>query len=109
VAAGVATGALSSDASTSILDELNQALSASAKGSGDKVSSAIGSMEGTIANEVQAGSMTPAEASKLVADVSTLATALGVTATPSSSSTTTSGTSGTTDTAPGGGHGRGNT
>jgi serine/threonine protein kinase len=112
--AGVAAGSLSAGASRTILDELNQALSASSSGDHKKVSSAIGAMEATIAKEVQAGRMPPAEASTLEGDVATLATALGATTsattTPGSGNTGNTGNTGagttTTTTSPpdGGGH-----
>jgi hypothetical protein len=90
--AEVAAGTLSSDASQSILNDLTQALSGASSGNQDQVSSAIDSMEGTIAHEVQAGTMTPADASTLQTDVATLATALGVVASPTTTSTSTSTT-----------------
>jgi hypothetical protein len=89
---GVANGTVSSTARKTILDELNQAVTAAASGDQKQVSSAIGSMEATIAREVQSNNMPPSEASTLQADVATLATALGVTTSP----TTTAPNSGNT-------------
>ena len=93
--AGVAAGTLSSGASKTILDDLNQALSASSSGDQSQVSTAIASMQRTIANQVQSGTMPPAEASTLEADVATLATALGATTSPTTT-TTQAGSTGST-------------
>jgi serine/threonine protein kinase len=115
--AGVAANTLSSDASKTILDDLNQALSASSSGDQSQVSKAISSMQRTIADQVQSGSMPAAEASTLEADVATLATALGATTSPTTTSPPTAGNTGntgntgagtTTTAASGGGGNRGN-
>jgi hypothetical protein len=105
VNAGVTSGAISSKAGKAILDDLNSALAASSNGQQDQAASALNAMAGTIGREQQLGTMTPAEASTLSADVSKLATALGLPA--PSTTTTTSGTTSTSSTASGG-EGNGN-
>jgi eukaryotic-like serine/threonine-protein kinase len=96
---GVSDGSVSSSAARSLRGDLNQALTASQNGDQNQVSQSVDAMDGTINNEVQNGSMSPSESSKLFADVGNLANALGVSSSPSSGgsgSTTTSSTSGNT-------------
>jgi hypothetical protein len=114
--AGVSAGTLTAGSSKTLLNELNQALSAASSGNQSQASSAVGAMDGTIANEVRGGTMSPSEASTLLADVSALATALGVS--PAATTTTTgpsgptgstgsTGSSGSTGGGPGPGRGNG--
>ncbi len=89
--AAVSAGSLSPTASKTLLDELNQTLSAASAGHQGQVSAAIGSMDSTIAGDVQAGTVTPAEASTLVADVAELAGVLGSPGAAASTPTTAPG------------------
>jgi serine/threonine protein kinase len=89
--AGVSAGTISPDASKTLLDELNQTLSAASSGRQGQVSAAIGSMDSTIAGDVQAGTVTATEASTLVADVAQLATVLGTSDTATTAPTTAPG------------------
>jgi hypothetical protein len=97
VEAGVASGAIRAKTSRTLLDQLNQALAQASGGHPDEAASTLGAMDGTIANEVQSGDMTPAEASTLVGDVAALATAIGV-SNPATTTTTAAGAAGTSST-----------
>jgi eukaryotic-like serine/threonine-protein kinase len=93
IESGVNDGSVSASAGRSLRGDLDQALTASSDGDQNQVSQSVDAMDSTIDNQVQNGSMSPSESSKLFVDVGNLANALGV-----SSTSTTSGGSGPTTT-----------
>ena len=75
---GEAAGTLSTDVGRSVLDQLGQALGDAAQGDTEGASSALGTIEGTVAAAAQQGQASPAVASSLLADVATLAAVLNL-------------------------------
>ena len=90
---GEQSGALSSSDGKNILDQLGQALSASARGDSAGTETALGNIEQTVSDASANGDATSAEASTLLSDVGALATALGV-QNPSATTTTAPGPGG---------------
>lgn len=78
VQSAIATGALTSNVGTAVLDQLGQALAASDSGNPSGAGSALGAMEALIADGESEGKVGSSEAAHLDSDVSALATALGV-------------------------------
>lgn len=74
-----ASGAMSAGVARTILDQLGQALAASAQGDSSGVANALGAIENTVAGAAtQQGQAGAAPASTLLSDVAALAAALGV-------------------------------
>jgi len=108
--AAVSAGTLTSQASKTLLDELNQTVSAASDGSSGQASAGIAAMDGSVADDVRSGAVTAAEASTLVADVARLAGALGVSTSTATTSPPSTGDTGTGNTGTGTtGSGTGNT
>jgi hypothetical protein len=85
---GEASGAIPASLGHTVLDQLGQALAASANGNTDQVSSALGSIDQAVSDASANGNITAQEASTLLTDVATLAGTLGV-QNPASTTTTT--------------------
>jgi len=96
--AAVSAGTLTSQASKTLLDELSQTLSG---GSAGEMSAGIAAMDGSVAEDVRSGAVTPVEASTLVADVARLAGALGVSTSTATTSPPSTGNTGTGNTGTG--------
>ncbi len=72
------SGGLNANVGRTILDQLGQALAASAQGDSQGVSDSLGAIDNSVANAAQSGQMSAATASTLSSDVAVLAGALGV-------------------------------
>jgi eukaryotic-like serine/threonine-protein kinase len=87
VESGAVAGTVSPEVAQAIRGELDQALTASGNHNTNEVSSALGTIDSTVAYGATSGQVTPKEDSRLTSDVAVLAEALGASTTTTTTTT----------------------